>query len=76
ARLVGQTAKRFHYLMFMVNETSGKLAAIFECVNSFADLAARKTAPFPPEIASKIAAGVAAQAKLDWPPPVCGAMHP
>ncbi len=74
-RLVGHSTKRLHYLMFMVNETTGKLASIFECVNSFADLATRKTAPFPPEIASRIAAAVAAHAGLDWPPPVCGAMH-
>jgi acyl-CoA thioester hydrolase len=74
-RLVAHSVKRFHYLMFMVNETRGTLAAIFECLNAFADLTVRKTAPFPPEIASKIAAGVAAGCNLDWPAPVCGAMH-
>ncbi len=75
ARLVAHSAKRVHYLLFMVNETSVKLASLFECVSSFADLTGRRTAPFPPEIASKIAAAVAAHARLDWPPPVCGAMR-
>ncbi len=74
-RLVGHSAKRLHYLMFMVNETRGKLAAMFECMSAFADLTVRKTAPFPPDIASKIAAGVAASATLEWPAPVCGAMQ-
>ena len=74
-RIIAHSAKRFHYLMFMVNETSGTLAAIFECLNAFADLKIRKTAPFPPEIASKIAAGVAAGTGLDWPAPVSGAMQ-
>jgi len=74
-RIVAQSTKRFHYLMFMVNETRGTLAAIFECLNAFADLKVRKTAPFPPEIASKIAAGVAAGTGLDWPAPVSGAMQ-
>ena len=74
-RLVAYSAKRVHYLMFMVNETRGKLAAIFECVNGFADLKVRKTATYPPEIAGKIQAGVSAGAALDWPPPVCGAMR-
>jgi len=46
-RFVARSAKRLHYLMFMVNETRGKLAAIFECMNAFADLRVRKTAPFP-----------------------------
>jgi acyl-CoA thioester hydrolase len=75
ARLVARSSKRMHYLMFMVNETRNCLAAIFECVNSFADLKLRKTSPFPAEIAARIDAEVAAGAALDWPPPVCGAMR-
>src|ERR1700726_3010406 len=43
-RLVARSSKRLHYLMFLVNETRGKLAAIFECMNAFADLTIRKTA--------------------------------
>jgi acyl-CoA thioester hydrolase len=75
SRLVAHSAKRIHYLMFMVDETKGALSAIFECINAFADLKLRKTAPFPPEIASKIEAGVAAGAALDWAPPLCGVMR-
>lgn len=75
SRLVAHSAKRLHYLMFMLDETKGVLSAIFECINAFADLRLRKTAPFPPEIAAKIEAGVAASAALDWPPPVCGVMR-
>ncbi len=75
ARLVALSAKRLHWLMFMVDETRGRLAALFECVSAFADLSLRKTAPFPSEIATRISAGVAACARLDWPAPVCGAMH-
>lgn len=74
ARLVGRSAKRIHYLMFMVNETQGKLAAIFECVNSFADLTVRRTAPYPPEISARIDALLARHQVLDWPAPVCGVM--
>ena len=74
-RLVGCSAKRFHYLMFMVNETRAKLAAIFECINTFADLRARKTIPFPPEIAGRIGDWVATDSRRDWPAPVCGVMR-
>ena len=42
------------YLMFMVDETRGSLSAIFECINAFADLKLRKSAPFRREIATKI----------------------
>jgi acyl-CoA thioester hydrolase len=73
-RMAAWSPKRLHYLMFMVNERNGRLSSIFECMNAFADLKVRKTAPFPPEIAARVAAGVAASDALDWPAPICGAM--
>jgi len=75
ARLVARSAKRLHYLMFMVNVTRGKLAAIFECMNAFADLQLRKTAPFPKEIVPKIDEMLARHQLLTWPPPLSGAMQ-
>jgi acyl-CoA thioester hydrolase len=74
-RFVARSAKRLHYLMFMVNVTRGKLAAIFECMNAFADLTVRKTAPFPDEIVRNIDGILARHEKLDWPPPLSGAMQ-
>lgn len=74
-RVLTSSAKRVHYLMFIVNETKGKLAAIFECVNALVDLKLRKTATYPREIVNKIEAQIATNTTLGWPPPVCGAMH-
>ena len=74
-RFVARSAKRLHYLMFMVNVTRGRLAAIFECMNTFADLTTRKTAPFPEEVVSKIDEILEQHSKLDWPAPVSGAMQ-
>jgi acyl-CoA thioester hydrolase len=74
-RFVARSTKRLHYLMFMVNVTRGKLSAIFECMNAFADLRVRKTAPFPDEIARKIDEILARHEKLNWPPPLSGAMQ-
>jgi acyl-CoA thioester hydrolase len=74
-RMVAFSPKRLHYLMFMVNETRGKLASIFECMNAFADLRTRKTAAFPAEIASRIEAAVAADQQLDWAAPLSGALR-
>ena len=74
-RLVGRSAKRVHYLLFMVNETRGKLAAIFECVNAYADLSIRRTAPFPPQVAARIDALLAIHQALAWDAPVCGVMR-
>jgi acyl-CoA thioester hydrolase len=61
--------------MFLVDDTRGKLAATLECINAFADLEKRKTAPFPAEVAAKIAAGLAVHAGLDWAAPVSGTMQ-
>ncbi len=73
-RVLGRSAKRVHYMMFMVNQTRGTLAATFECVNSFADISQRRTAPYPPEIASRIDALLADHRALNWDAPVCGVM--
>lgn len=75
SRLVARSPKRLHYLMFLVNETRGKLAAIFECMNAFLDIKVRRTAPFPPEIVARIDAWLERDTKLDWSPPVSGAMQ-
>ena len=74
-RLVARSAKRLHYLMFLVNETQEVLSSIFECVNSFADLTERRTAPYPLSIAEKIDAQIVIDQALDWPAPVCGVMN-
>jgi acyl-CoA thioester hydrolase len=73
-RIISRSSKRIHYMLFMVNETRQKVAAIFECVNSFADLKQRKTAPYPVEIASKIDTTVERHNKIEWVAPVCGIM--
>jgi len=75
ARMVARSAKMIHYLMFMVNESTGKVAAHFECVNALVDLAARKTTPYPGEILTRIDAMLAEQSRLSWKPPVSGAMR-
>jgi acyl-CoA thioester hydrolase len=74
ARLLGRSAKRLHYMLFMVNQTRGLLASTFECVNSYADLKIRKTAPYPDSIAVQIDAMLAEHMKPKWNTPVCGSM--
>lgn len=74
ARLLARTAKRLHYMMFMVNETRGVVASTFECVNSHADLKQRRTAPYPDFIAAQIDTLIAQHSQLDWDAPVIGGM--
>lgn len=75
SRVLGLSAKRLHFIHFMINETTGKLASTLEVVGSYADLVARRTAPFPPEIAHIIAQRLAEHQALDWEAPVCGVLQ-
>jgi len=74
ARILARSAKLFHYMMFMVNETRGVLSSLFECVHAHADLRTRHTAPFPAPVAVQIDALIAAHRALTWPAPVSGCM--
>jgi len=74
-RYVAGSVKRLHYVMFLVNESRNRLAATLECLNAFADLKVRRTAPWPAEAAAKIAEGVAAAERLDWPAPLSGSIQ-
>ncbi len=73
-RMVGRTAKRVHYMLFMVNQTRNTLASIFECVNAYADLSIRRTAPFPSHAAESMDAMLVRHQALDWDAPVSGVM--
>jgi acyl-CoA thioester hydrolase len=74
-RIVARSERRVHFIYFMVNETTGKLAATMEGMGSHADLTTRRTSPYPPEIAEKIDVLVAEHDQLDWDAPLSGAMR-
>jgi acyl-CoA thioester hydrolase len=73
-RIVGVSPKRFHYVMFLLNESTEQLASLFECVNTFVDLAGRKTAPWPEDVRSALQSLLEEHQSLSWPAPVCGSM--
>jgi acyl-CoA thioester hydrolase len=73
-RIVGVGVKRFHYVMFLLNKSTGQLAAIFECVNTFVDLIGRKSAPWPADVRCALQLLLERHEALLWPPPVCGSM--
>lgn len=75
-RVNGRTAKRIHFIHFMINETTGKLAATLEVVASHANRETRRTTPFPDAIAAQIDQLLAKHSHLIWQPPLCGVMKP
>jgi acyl-CoA thioester hydrolase len=74
-RLIGRSDKRFHFMNFMINETTTQLAASFEALITHADLKTRRSAPMPDRIAKKFDATLAKDEKLSWKAPVCGAIR-
>lgn len=74
SRLIGRSEKKIHLVHFMVNETRDCLSATLETLISHADLRARKTSPFPAEIAAKIDPLVALSDGLEWSAPLCGTL--
>jgi acyl-CoA thioester hydrolase len=74
-RLLGRTEKRFHFMNFMINETTGKLAAILEVLGTHADLTIRRASPMPPDITARFDAKLLADQQLDWEAPVSGVIE-
>jgi acyl-CoA thioester hydrolase len=73
-RLVGRSAKCFHFISFMAHADSGDLAATEEGIGAHVDLGRRRTSPIPPAIAAAFDRLLAEHERLPWPAPVCGAM--
>ncbi len=73
-RMLERSAKRIHYVNFMVNETHRVLASAMEVLVTHADLEARRTSPFPTDIAAQIDALIAQHSALGWDAPLCGAI--
>ncbi len=74
-RLLGRSAKRLHFMHFMVNESTSTLAATVEIIATHVDLSVRRTAPFSPEIAAQLDKILAEHTQLGWAAPVCGVMQ-
>lgn len=74
-RLIDRSDRRFHFIHFMINETTSQLSATFEALITHADLKIRRSAPMPAGIAKKFDATLARDMKLEWEAPVCGAMR-
>lgn len=74
ARIIERSEKRLHVVYFIVNETTERLASICETVTSHADLKARRSSPFPPDLAKAIDTIFERHDALPWEPPLSGAM--
>ncbi len=74
-RLIGRSDKRFHFMHFMINETTAQLSATFEALITHVDLKIRRAAPMPAQIAQRFDTTLAKDEILDWEAPICGVMR-
>lgn len=75
SRVLNRTAKRIHFINYMVNDDRNNIAATMENVGSHANTAVRRTSPFPPHIASNIDAVWQRHSDLPWQSTVCGVIN-
>ena len=75
-RYLRRSEKRFHGVVFVVNRTRSNVASILEYVASGADLATRRSAPFPARVSDRLDALIAQHAALPWVAPMCGSISP
>ena len=75
-RFLRLRAKRFHGVMFIVNQTRGSLAAALEFVTSGADLRTRRTTQLSVTVAQSLTRLIDQHSTLAWAAPVCGAIAP
>lgn len=74
-RILGRTDKLMHNKYWMVNETRGVVAATSEVLVAHADLDARRTTPFPADIAHALDERLREFERLGWEAPVAGLIH-
>ncbi|MDY6862316.1 MAG: thioesterase family protein [Thermodesulfobacteriota bacterium] len=75
-RILGRSAKRLHFMHFMINETTNLLSSTMEALGTHADIKIRRSSPFPSELSVKIDSRLAEHQRLDWNAPVCGFIQP
>jgi acyl-CoA thioesterase FadM len=74
-RAIARNAKLFQHLHFMVRKRDGELSATCEILGVHIDLATRRSAPLPENVAAELDKLIAAHSKLDWDAPLSGAIH-
>ena len=75
SRALDRSAKRLHYIQFLVNEDRGVLSATGELVSAHVDLAIRRQSPLPESITTRYDQLLAEHRALDWAAPICHVMR-
>lgn len=76
SRALGRSAKRLHFMHFLINDDGQRLSATGEFVSTHVDMRVRRSSPMPPQIVETYDRLLGEHARLRWDVPVCGVMRP
>ncbi len=71
-RMLGRDGKRFHGMLFIVNDTCQQLACSIEYLSIYVDQQLRRAATYPEDMAVKLDQLLAEHNTFNWQVPVCG----
>jgi acyl-CoA thioester hydrolase len=73
-RLVGRSERAAHAVVYLVDDTHQRVSYAMEEIFVHIDMASRKTAPWPDDVAAAIDKQIATEADLSWAPTLSGSM--
>lgn len=74
-RLLGRAERAAHALVYLLDDSHRRLSFVMEEILLHIDMATRRTAPWPEDVAAALDARIATDADLPWQPDVSGALH-
>ena len=74
-RTLGRSARRIHYMHFLVNRQTGALSTLGEFVSAHIDMKTRRTSPLPDELATRIDRVCRDHQRLEWAAPLCASIR-
>jgi acyl-CoA thioester hydrolase len=73
-RVVGRSARAAHVVVYLLDDTHQRLSYVMEEIFLHIDMASRRTADWPEDVAAALDRRVAADAELPWKPALSGSM--
>lgn len=73
-RLLGRAERAVHAVVYLLDDTNQRVACVFEEIFLHVEVPARKTSPWPAEVASAMDERIAEHAALGWEPALSGSL--
>ncbi len=74
SRLVGRSARAAHVVVYLLDDTHQQVSYVMEEIFLHIDMASRRSADWPEDVATALDRRVAADAELPWQPTLSGSM--